>query len=77
MNLEWVLKRAEIDCNQVLIKQLLQKIASILTNGSEIVRHRFPFISMRIFLDDFMCLMDDGFVNDTIMDFCLNDLVFK
>ncbi|KAI6184435.1 putative thiol protease ulp-4 [Aphelenchoides bicaudatus] len=55
----------------------LSKVANILTNGREIVRHRFPFMSMRVFLDDFMCLMDDGFVNDTIMDFCLNDLIFN
>jgi len=55
----------------------MAKLNSILSNGTEVVRHRFPYLSMRVFLSDFMCLLDDSFVNDTIMDFCLNDLVFN
>lgn len=47
------------------------------SSGSEIVRHRFPYLSMRVFLSDFMCLMSDEFVNDTIVDFCLNHLVYN
>ncbi|KAI6226215.1 ULP-PROTEASE domain-containing protein [Aphelenchoides fujianensis] len=55
----------------------IAKIASVLSNGTEIVRHRFPYLSMRIFFEDFACLMDEGFVNDTIVDFCLNHFVFN
>jgi hypothetical protein len=32
---------------------------------------------MRVFLSDFMCLNGDEFVNDTIVDFCLNHLIFN
>ncbi|CAD5211356.1 unnamed protein product [Bursaphelenchus okinawaensis] len=53
---------------------LLQSVGS---TEEEIVRIRFPFMSMRVFLSDVYCLMDDAFVNDTIVDFCLNHMVFN
>ncbi|KAI6179349.1 putative thiol protease ulp-4 [Aphelenchoides besseyi] len=55
----------------------ISKLANVLSDGKEIVRHRFPYLSMRIFLEDFKCLMDEEFVNDTIVDFCLNHFIFN
>ncbi|CAD5215715.1 unnamed protein product [Bursaphelenchus xylophilus] len=52
-------------------------IQSVASTEEEIVRIRFPFMSMRVFLSDVYCLMDDVFVNDTIVDFCLNHMVFN
>lgn len=55
----------------------MQKLQAVVANGTEIVRVRFPFMSMSVDLNDFCCLMGDAFVNDTIVDFCLNNLVYN
>ncbi|CAJ0957661.1 unnamed protein product, partial [Mesorhabditis belari] len=48
---------------------------SLLTAATEMLRIRFPFLSISVRLADFLCLQEKELLNDTIVDFFLNHIV--
>lgn len=48
---------------------------TFLAASTEMLRIRFPFLSISVRLADFFCLQDRDLLNDTIVDFYLNHVV--
>lgn len=47
---------------------------SVLSAATEMLRIRFPFLSISVKLADFLCLQEKELLNDTIVDFFLNHI---